>query len=110
MPEMEHFVIENVLDQKSRGFRAVENLADNNGIVSGVKMAQNRAGDGPAPAQPGASQQAVEVLPVELPEDFLQVEVCPLRRPDPFAPAGLPDLLGLIAHRLPVQELPVAGL
>ncbi len=43
MPQMEHFVIEDVFDQKSRRSGTVENLADNDGIVGDVKMAQNRA-------------------------------------------------------------------
>jgi len=44
MLEVEHLVVEKVLDGAARGVRAVEDAADDDGVVGGVVVAEHAAG------------------------------------------------------------------
>jgi hypothetical protein len=96
--EVEHLVVEEVLDGAARGVGAVEDAADDDGVVGGVVVAQHAAGVVGAPGEGGAAEEAVEEAGVERLEDFIEVVVVACGGEDALAAAGLTDVLGLLRH------------
>ena len=60
MFEVEHLVVEEVFDGAARGVGAVEDAADDDGVVGGVVVAQHAAGVVGAPGEGWAAEQTVE--------------------------------------------------
>jgi hypothetical protein len=58
--EMQHLVIQEILDGTSRRVWAVEDAADDDGVVGGVVMAEHAAGRMGAPGERGATEEAME--------------------------------------------------
>ena len=97
MLEVEHLVVEQVLDRIARNVDAVEDAAHYDGIVRGIVVAQQSARRVAAPGQNGLAHQAMEELVVEFVEDFFEVVVVAARWEQALAAALLADLLGLFA-------------
>jgi hypothetical protein len=93
--EVKHLVVEEVLDRAARGVGAVEDAADDDGVVGGVVMAEHAAGVMGAPGESGAAEEAVEETGVEGLEDFVEIVVVAGGCGEAFAAAGLADVLGL---------------
>ncbi len=95
MFEVKHLVVEEVLDGAARGVGAIEDAADDDGVVGGVVVAEHAACVVGAPGECGAAEEAVEETCVEGLEDFVEIVVVAGGRGDAFAAAGLTDVLGL---------------
>ena len=80
MLEVEHLVVEQVLDGAARSVGAVEDAADDDGVVRGVVVAEHAAGVVSAPGERGAAEQAVEEAGVERLEDLVEIVVMAERR------------------------------
>jgi hypothetical protein len=100
MLEVKHLVIEEVLDGAARGVGAVEDAADDDGVVGGVVVAQHAAGVVGAPGERGAAEKAVEETDVEGFEDLNEIVVVAGGCGEAFAAAGLADVLGLFGDGL----------
>ncbi|MBB5338764.1 hypothetical protein [Tunturiibacter gelidoferens] len=75
MLEVEHLVVEEVLDGAARGVGAVEDATDDDGVMGGVVVAQHAAGVVSRPGEGGAAKKAVEEAGVEGLEDLVEVVV-----------------------------------
>jgi len=65
MFEVEHLVVEQVLDGVARAGRTIEDAADDDGVVSGVVVAERAFGDTFAPGELGAAEEPAEEPHVE---------------------------------------------
>jgi hypothetical protein len=106
--EVEHLVVEKVLDGAAGGVGAVEDAADDDGVVGGVVVAKHSAGGVGGPGEGGATEESVEETGVEGLEDFVQVVVVAGRGGDALASAGLADLLGEAGYGLRADVAAVA--
>jgi hypothetical protein len=93
--EVQHLVVEEILNGAAGGIGAVEDAADDDGVVGGVVVAEHAAGVVSRPGESGAAEEAVEETGVEGLEDFVEVVVVAGGGGEPLAAAGLPDVLGL---------------
>jgi hypothetical protein len=93
--EVEHLVVEEVLDGAAGGVGAVEDAADDDGVVGGVVVAEHAAGVVGAPGEGGATEEAVEEAAVEGLEDFVEIVVMAGGGGEALAATSLPDVLGL---------------
>jgi hypothetical protein len=100
MLEVEHLVVQQILDRTTRGVGAVEDAADDDGVVSGVVVAKHAAGMMCAPRQGRAAKQAVEETCVEGLEDLIEIVVVAGGCGEAFASSGLPYVFGLFGDRL----------
>ena len=73
MLEVKHFVKQNVFDRVLRHARTVEDAADDDGVVSGVVVAEAAPGVVLAPGKLRTSHESVEETAVEVVKDFFQV-------------------------------------
>jgi hypothetical protein len=73
--EVKHLVIQEVLDGAAGSVGAIEDAADDDGVVGGVIVAQHAAGVVGAPGQGGPAEEAVEEAGVEGVEDFVEIVV-----------------------------------
>ena len=106
--EVEHLVVEEVLDGAARSIRAVEDAADDDGVVGGVVVAQHAAGAVRAPCKRGAAEEAVEESGVERFEDLVEIVVMAVGCGDALAATGLSDVLCLFGDGLGADVAPVA--
>jgi hypothetical protein len=100
MLEVEHLVVEEILDRAARGVGAIEDAGDDDGVVSGVVVSEHAAGVVGAPSERGAAEEAVEETDVEGLEDFVEIVVVTGGCGEAFAAAGLADVLGLFGDDL----------
>lgn len=98
--EVEHLVVEEVLDSTAGGVRTVEDSADDDGVVGGIVVTEHAAGVVSGPGQGWPSQETVEEAGIEGLEDFIEVVVVAGGGRDALASAGLADVLGLLGDRL----------
>jgi hypothetical protein len=98
--EMKHLVVEEVLDGDAWGVGAIEDAADDYGVVGSVVVPEHAAGVVCAPGERGAAQEAVEETSVERLEDFVEIVVVAGGRGDAFTAASLTDVLGLFGDGL----------
>jgi hypothetical protein len=100
MFEVEHLVVEEVLDGAARGVGAIEDAGDDDGVVGGVVVAEHAAGVVGAPGEGGSAEEAVKETGVEGLEDFVEIVVVTGGCGEAFAAAGLADVLGLFGDGL----------
>ena len=93
--KVEHLVVEQVLYGAAGGIGAVEDAANDDGVVGGVVVAEHAAGGVGGPGEGGSTEQAVEKTAVEGLEDFVEVVVVADGGGDALAATSLADLLGL---------------
>ena len=96
---MEH----DIFERQRRGGGAVEDAADDNGVVGRIEVAQQAAGELPAPAEQGTAEQAIEVLTIQSLEELLEVVAGALRAGDELAATDLAHQLQLLADFAAVQ-------
>ena len=63
--EVEHLVVEEVLDGAARGVGTIEDAGDDDGVVGGVVVAEHAAGVVGAPGKDGAAEESMEETGVE---------------------------------------------
>ena len=73
--EVEHLVVEEIFDGAAGSVGAVEDAADDDGVVRGVVVAEHAAGVVGAPGEGGAAEESVEEAGVEGLEDFVEIVV-----------------------------------
>ena len=100
MLEVEHLVVEEVLDGAAWGVGAVEDAGDDDGVVGRVVVAQHAAGVVGAPGEGGAAEEAVKETGVERLEDFVEIVVVAAGGGEAFAAAGLANVFGLFGDGL----------
>ena len=93
--EVQHLVVEQVLDGVARAGGAVEDAADDDGVVGGVVMAERALGVVLAPGEVGAAEQPAEKARVERVEDLFEMKVAAFRAEVALAAARRADELGL---------------
>jgi hypothetical protein len=98
--EMEHLVIEEILDGAAWGVGAIEDAADDYGVVGSVVVPEHAAGVVGAPGERGAAEEAVEETGVEGLEDFVEIVVVAGGCGDALSAASLTDVLGLFGDGL----------
>jgi len=96
--EVEHLVIEEVLDGAAWGVGAIEDAGDDDGVVGGVVVTEHAAGVLGAPGEGGSAEEAVEEAGVEGLEDFVEIVVVSGGCGEALAAAGLADVLGLFGY------------
>ena len=72
-------MVEQVLDCVARAGRAVEDAADDDGVVGGVVVAQGALGVVLAPGKLRPAEQSAEKAHVQRVEDFIEVVVAAFR-------------------------------
>jgi hypothetical protein len=95
MLEVQHLVVEKILDGAARSIGAVEDAADHDGVVRGVVVAEHAAGVVGAPGEDRAPEKAVEEARIERVEDLVEVEVVAHWGENSLAAASLADVFGL---------------
>lgn len=93
--EVEHFVVEEVFDGVAGAGGSVEDLADDDGVVGGVVVAEGALGVVLAPGEVGSAEQAAEETQIETVEDFIEMEEAAFGAGDALGAAGVADELGL---------------
>jgi hypothetical protein len=93
--EVEHLVIEQVLDGVARAGGAVEDAADDDGVVGGVVVAERALGVVLAPGEVGTAEQPAEEARVERVEDLFEIEEAAFGAEVALAAASGADEFGL---------------
>jgi hypothetical protein len=100
MFEVEHLVIEKIFDGAARSVGAIEDPADDDGVVRCVVVTQHAAGVVGAPGQGGAAKKTVKETDVERLEDFVEIVVMACRCRESFPATGLADVFRLSRYGL----------
>jgi hypothetical protein len=98
--EVKHLVVEKVLDGATGGIGAIEDAADDDGVVGRIVVAQHAAGVVGAPRKCGAAEKTVEEAGVERLEDLVEIVVMADGSEDALAAAGLADVFRLAGDSL----------
>src|ERR1039458_8770084 len=93
--EMKHLVEEEIFEGVARAGGAVEDAADDDGVVGGVVVAESPLGHVLAPSELGTAEKAGEEAEVERVEDFFEVIEAALGAGEALVAAGAADQLGL---------------
>src|SRR5712692_101166 len=104
MPQVQHLMKDDVLDQKLRRLGPVEDLAHDDGVVRRVEVAKHGRGSDTAPAKLWARHQAAEETLVEILEDLFEIVELPLRLRRLLAPADLSQQQHVLANIGPRSE------
>ena len=97
--EVEHLVVEEVLDGAAGGVGTVEDAADDDGVVGSVVVAEGTLGVMLAPCEVGAAEQSAEEAHVERVEDLIEIKEAALRAKVALAAACGADEVGLSSDR-----------
>src|SRR5579872_4944329 len=108
MLQMEHFVINDVVEHVAGNTGMIEDPADDDGVVRGIVVAENAARFCLTPTHPRARHQTVEESSVELLEDGIEIVIMSARRAQHFAAAHLPDEVRLADDLVAADIFPVA--
>src|ERR1051326_4710138 len=108
MPQVQHFVVNQIFNRVSRHVRAVENAADDDGVVRRVVMAQAAQGVLAAPGHLRTRHQAVKEAQVQLVENLIEIVVLAFGTFNALASAKLADKVGLLRHGAAAGELAIA--
>ncbi len=100
MLEVQHLVVNDVLQRVAWYSRMIEDSADHDRVVGGIVMGQSAARANLAPGHLRARQQSVKEPQVEFVEDMFQVIEDSTRRLNPLTSAHLPYQMGLGANVL----------
>lgn len=100
MPQVQHFVIDEILDRIERHAGAVKNAAHDDGIVRGVVMSQTAQRVAAAPCHLRARHQAMKEAQVQVVKNLVKVVILSLWALNAFAPAHLADQMCLGCHGL----------
>ena len=92
---MEHLVVDEVFDSDAGCVGAVEDAADDDGVVCGVVVAQHAACVVSAPGEDRAAEKAVEETRIKRVEDFVEIEAMTLVSENALASASLANVFCL---------------
>src|SRR5262249_15662355 len=95
MPQVEHFVIDQVLQRVSGNRRAVKDTTHHDGVVGWIVVSQAAARIVAAPRHLGASHESVKEAAIQILENLFQMIVLTLGALDAFATASLANQVGL---------------
>src|SRR5215467_12452613 len=109
MPQMQHFMIDEVLDGKGRNARRIENAADDNGVVGGIIMAQAAESFVAAPGHLGPGHQAVKKAGIQIVKNLVEIIMPAFGTLNALAPAKLADELRLLRHGVAPRIFAVTG-
>lgn|SRR5579862_4996546 len=98
MLEVEHLVVEQVLDCVARAGRAIEDAAYDDGVVRSIVVAERALGVVFAPGEVGAAEKTSEEAQVQRVEHFFKVVVAAFGSGVALASAGVADQLGLAGN------------
>src|ERR1700759_3554662 len=107
MPEMQHLVIDQILHRTARSRLAIEDAADDDGVVRGVVVPETAPRHVVAPGEQRPAHEPEEETVVQALEYLFQVVDFALGPQHPFASAGLTDALGLAKDSLTRGEVSV---
>jgi len=98
MTQVQHFMIDKVLDGIERDARGIENAADDDGVMRGIVVAQAAQGLVATPCHLRSSHQAVEEAKIQSVKNLVEIIMFALRTRNAFASAQLADELRLLRH------------
>ena len=115
--QVQHFVVHDVLNCVARHVRAIEDSADNDGVVCGIIMAEILTRGMTTPCHQRARKQPVKETPIKFFKNLIQVIVTPLGTQQHLSPTLLANEVSLprnifssqiaaIARRMPSLNLP----
>jgi len=91
MPQMQHFVIDQVFHCITRHIGAIKHLADHNGVMRRIVMSQAKLGVAATPGHLRTRHQAIEKPGIQFFKDLLQIEIFAFGSQQSLAPAHLSD-------------------
>src|SRR5438477_541286 len=100
MLEVQHLVIQQILDRAARRVRPVEHPAHHDGVMRCIVVAKHPPRMVRAPREGGPSKQPMKKTPVQALKHLVQIIVVPLGGQDGLASTRLPDVLSLARNRL----------
>ena len=106
--EVEHLMVQQVLDSTAGGVGPVEDAGDDDGVVGGVVMAEHAACSVGGPGEGGASKKAMEEAGVEGFEDVVEIVMKSDGSRDAFASASLTDVSRALRDGVGGDVAPVA--
>ena len=109
MPQMQHFMIDEVLDGKEGDARRIENAADDNGVVRWIVMAEHAERFVAAPGHLRPGHQAVKKTGIQIVKNLVKIVVPAFGIFNALAPAKLADELRLLRHGVASNIFAVTG-
>src|SRR5262249_17021415 len=109
VPQVEHRMVDQILQRVLRARSAVKNATHHDGVVRGIVVSQAASGIVCAPGHLGPSHESVKEAAIQVFKNLVQTVVLPLRDVDAFAATGLADQVGLGRYRPAPRELTMAG-
>ena len=73
MPQVQHLMIDEVLDGKGRDARGIEDAADDDGVVRGIIVAQAAESFAAAPGHLRSSHKAVEEAEIQVVKNLVEI-------------------------------------
>jgi len=98
MPQVQHLMIDEILDCIERDARGIENAADDDGIVRGIIVAQAAECLVAAPGHLRPSHQAVKEAEIQIVKNLVEIIVPAFGALNALASAQLADELRLLRH------------
>ena len=108
MPQVQHFMIDEIFNRVTRHPGPIENAADDDGIVRGIVMSQAAQRVVAAPCHLWPRHQAVKEAQVQVFKNLVKVIVLALWALNALAPAHLADEMRFGGHGLAAGEFAVA--
>jgi len=96
MLQVQHFVVEDVLNRRTGNSGMIEDAADYDRIVRRIVMAKSIAGTIAAPCQLGTGHESMEESRVQFFKDSFQIVSASTRGIDPLPPAYLPQQMRFV--------------
>jgi len=93
MSQVQHLMIDKILNRIKRYARRVKNAADDDGVMCGIIMAQASQGLVAAPGHLRSSHEAVEEAKIEIVKNLVEIIVLSFGALNAFASAELADEL-----------------
>ena len=98
MPQVQHFMIDEILNGIERNARGIEDAADDDGVMRGIIVAQATESLVAAPGHLRSSHQAVEEAKIQVVKNLVEIIVLALGTLNALASAQLADELRLLRH------------
>src|SRR6476646_9553610 len=109
MPQVQHLVIDEILDGKGRDARGIENATDDDGVVRGIIVAQAAESLVAAPGHLRPGHQSVKKAEIQVVKNAFKIIVLAFWAIDSLAPAELADELRLLRHGVTAGIFAVTG-
>ena len=109
MLQVQHLVVNDVLDGVAGNQELVEDAADHDRIVRRIVMPEDAARLGRAPTHARTAQQSMKEAAVQILEDRIEIVDAALRRMQPLASAHLPHQVRLAHNFMAAHIFSIAG-